>query len=263
MIRWRRDESGQLEIGAGLLALAALLALPLILTGIQDVQAYRAGKWDRKEKVNPPPAVTIPALKTPPMPASPPERVACYNARRGGLRWDNTRGWRHDGYPPPHLTGVYAKDDAAVQEWLRQMQGLISDANFVAECDTPDPPPPAPEEVPADPNVQGVYDVRLAYQGGPPSQCNTQGYVAQYRVTQPVKGRVTIDIGGGRVFQAMLASSLSFDGEFTGLGPRDTIRGYFTGSDDQRTMDSGTVIFGAPDGDTSCSYTFTGVRIGR
>jgi hypothetical protein len=262
MIRWR-GEAGQLEFGAGILVLLGLLTLPLVLTGVQDVADLRSGRWDRKEKVNPPPAVTIPALKVPPMPTSPPERVACYNGRRGGLRWDDTLGWRHDAYPPPQLTGTYAKDAAAVQDWVRQMQGLLADANFVAQCDTPEPPTSAPEQVQADPNVQGNYDVRLAYQGGPPSQCNTQGYVAQYRVTQPVKGRVTIDIGGGRVFQATLASSLSFDGEFTGLGPRDTIRGSFTGSDDQRTMDSGTVIFGAPDGDTSCSYTFTGVRISR
>jgi hypothetical protein len=263
-LRWHRDETGQLELGAGILILLGILAIPLAIAGAKDIDDWRRGRWERQERVNPPPPLVIPTFTSPPMPSGPPDRVACYSARQGGLRWDTSRGWLHDAYPPPQLTGRRQTDEAAIAEYTRTMQGLLAEANFVAECDTPEAPPGSPPEQPAEPNVSGTYAITLTYQGGPPTACNTAGYTAQYRVSQPVRGSVRIDIGGNRVFQGPLSSSLSFEATFDGLGPRDTIRGQFRGTNEQRTLESGTVVFGAPDGSgDDCAYTFEGTRTGQ
>jgi hypothetical protein len=262
-LRWRRDESGQLELGAGILILLGVLAIPFAMAGAKDLSDLANGRWNRQEQVQPPPPLEIPRFTSPPMPSAPPERVACYSARRGGLRWDPTNGWLHDGFPPPSLTGRRQNDEAAIAEYTRTMQGLLAEANFVAECDTPEPPPPPREPEPEQANVSGTYAITLAYQGGPPTACNTAGYTAQYRVSQPVRGSVRIDIGGNRVVQGPLTSGLSFELTFEELGPRDTIRGVFRGNNEQRTLESGTVVFGSPDASEPCAYTFEGTRTGQ
>ena len=251
--RWTGNEAGALELGAGILVLIGLLAIPLTIAAAQDLYDIASGRWGpRQEQAAPVPAVTIPFLG-PALPSQDPART-CYLNRAGSLQW-TAQGWRSPDYPAPTLTGDPAIDRGRVQPWQEAMQGLIASADF-PECDRPEEPPPPPQDDrPADdPNVSGNYPYNAAYQGGPPLSCNANGFQGTFQVTQPGRGRVVVNIG------EPLEGTLERDLSFAVQADRDSVRGrFFIDRGGTVTIQSGTISFGTSN-DNTCVYTFDAQR---
>jgi hypothetical protein len=259
MRRWFRDEAGQLEIGAGILVLLGLLAIPLVMAGAKDIDDFASGRWNPKEKVATPPPVSITEFKDPALPAKTDPRYACYVSRAGSLKWNTARGWTHPDYPAPKLTGVVAKDAPAVAEWTATMSGLIAAADF-KQCDLERESPRPPPQEPGDLNVEGTYQATFTYQGGPRPPCSA-GYTRALQVSQPAKGQVRIAFGES-TFEGTL-SGKNFEASYSADGPTDRMRGSFQGTSDRRTIESGFVGFGTTDVSEPCAYTFEAERTGR
>jgi hypothetical protein len=258
-----RDEAGLGEWLVAILVTLALTSLFAVGPVVQDILDAHSGRngWRPQEQAA---ATRGLDLFVGPTPADTYRPCVLQFKKERGLEF-TASGWRSpSSHPEPAYTADPAAYRGAIAVWKQSLSAYAQDylKDALRAC-TPAAPisgegPVAP--VQEDPDVKGSYQVTLAYQGGPPAQCNPEGIVVPLQVAQPAKGRITVTfVGTPRVQEGALTSALSFEASHAS---GDTVRGQFAGPPDRLRIESGYLSLNQTDGDTPCAYTFTGQRIG-